>query len=58
MLGLVGTRVALVVAPHSDAKRSNPAWVEFDQGGVDINVVSATRGVAALLEVARSLAER
>ncbi len=58
MLGLVGRRVALLIAPHSDATRSNPAWVEFDQGGIDINVVSATHGVASLLEVARSLAER
>jgi len=55
-LGSVDGLVALVIWPRSDAKRSNPAWVEFDRHGIDINVVSATRPPRALLAVARSLA--
>lgn len=54
-LGSVDGDVALVIWPHSDAKRSNPAWVEFDRHGIDVNVVSATRQPPALLGVARSL---
>jgi hypothetical protein len=55
-LGSVNGSVALVIAPRSDATRSNPAWVEFDNHGVDVNVVSATHGPAILMAVARSLA--
>lgn len=55
-LGSVNRNVALVISPHTDMKRSNPAWVEFDLNGVDVNVESATQGTAALLGVARSLA--
>jgi hypothetical protein len=55
MLGSVGGDVALVISPDSDAERSNPAWVEFDRNGVDINVVSSTRATTVLLRVARSL---
>lgn len=55
-LGSVDGHIALVIAARSDAKRSNPAWVEFDRNGVDVNVVSATHGTAALLVVAKSLA--
>jgi hypothetical protein len=55
-LGSVDGDVALVISPHTDAKRSNPAWVGFDHDGVDVNVVSATRGTAVLLTVAGSLA--
>jgi hypothetical protein len=54
-LGSVDGNVALVIWPHSDANRSNPAWVEFDRHGIDVNVVSATRQPRALLAVARSL---
>jgi hypothetical protein len=55
-LGSVDGDVALVISPDSDAHRSNPGWVEFDQDRVDINVVSATRATTVLLKVARSLA--
>ena len=55
-LGSVNRNAALVISPHTDVKRSNPAWVEFDLNGVDVNVESATQGTAALLGVARSLA--
>jgi hypothetical protein len=47
-LGSVDGNVALVIAPRTDAKRSNPAWIEFDDSGVDINVVSETQGTAVL----------
>jgi hypothetical protein len=56
-LGSVNRHVALVISPHTDMKRSNPAWAEFDLNGVDVNVESATQGTAALLGVARSLAD-
>jgi hypothetical protein len=55
-LGSVRGTVALVISPDSDARRSNPAWVELDDRGVDVNVESATHGTAALLAVAESLA--
>lgn len=55
-LGSVNGNVALMIWPHSDAARSNPAWVEFDRHGVDVNVASATSQPDALLAVARSLA--
>ncbi|HEV2371771.1 MAG TPA: hypothetical protein VGS19_06330 [Streptosporangiaceae bacterium] len=45
----------LVIFPHTDPGRPNPAWVEFDLGGVDTNVVSQTYGTAALLAIARSM---
>jgi hypothetical protein len=54
-LGSVDGNVALVISPRTDARRSNPAWVEFDDNGVDVNVVSHTRGRAALQTVAQSL---
>jgi hypothetical protein len=55
-LGSVDGNVALVISPDSDAKGSNPAWVELDDAGLDINVVSASQGTAVLLKVAGSLA--
>jgi hypothetical protein len=54
--GSVDGDVALVISPDSDPQRANPAWVEFDLDGVDIDVVSATRTTTLLLRVARSLA--
>jgi hypothetical protein len=48
--------VALIISPHTDPCRSNPAWVEFDDHGVDTNVVSASRDTAALVAIARSIA--
>jgi hypothetical protein len=55
-LGSVNGDVALVISPDSDPQRSNPAWVEIDYHGVDINVASATQSTTVLLGVARSLA--
>lgn len=54
-LGTVDGTVALVISPHTDVCHDNSAWVEFDRQGVDINVVSAKHGTAALLAVAQSL---
>jgi hypothetical protein len=55
-LSTVNGHVALVISPHSDAAKTNPAWVEFDDRGIDINVISATRGTPTLMMVAQSLA--
>jgi hypothetical protein len=54
-LGQIGRNVALIISPHTDACRSNPAWVEFDDRGIDINIYSDTRSTAALFAVARSI---
>jgi hypothetical protein len=48
-------RPALVITPHTDVPRTNPAWVEFDRNGVDINLVSTNYDTAALLAIAASL---
>jgi hypothetical protein len=55
-VGLLGQYVALLISPHTDVCRSNPAWVEFDDHGIDTNIVSATRSPAGLAAVARSIA--
>lgn len=55
-LGSVDGLPALVISPDTDIKQSNPAWVEFDLKGTDVNVVSASEGTSALLTVAQSLA--
>ena len=47
---------ALVVTPHTDPVNPNPAWVEFDWSGIDVNIVSATYGTSALIAVAASMA--
>jgi hypothetical protein len=49
---------ALVITAHTDACGSNPAWVEFDQSGADINIYSSTYGTGTLLSVAGSLRPR
>ena len=54
-LGSVDGRVALIISPHTDACHENPAWVEFERKGVDINVVSTKHGTAALMTLAESL---
>ncbi|HEV2375785.1 MAG TPA: hypothetical protein VGS19_26915 [Streptosporangiaceae bacterium] len=45
----------LVSFPHTDPLSPNPAWVEFDQNGVDTNIVSQTYGTATLLAIARTM---
>jgi hypothetical protein len=54
-LGVVHGLLALIITPHTDASHSNPAWVEFDDNGVDVNLVSANYGTRALLAVADNL---
>jgi hypothetical protein len=54
-IGSIDGSVALVISPRTDSRRSNPAWVEFDENGIDINVVSHTRATAVLETVAQSL---
>jgi hypothetical protein len=54
-LGVVHDLVALIITPHTDASHSNPAWVEFDENGVDVNLVSANYGTRVLLTVAESM---
>jgi hypothetical protein len=54
-LSQVGNGPALVIQPHTDFQRANPAWVAFDVNGAAINVVSATEPPSTLLRVARSL---
>jgi hypothetical protein len=54
-LASVNGTPALVISPDTDIKQSNPAWVEFDLQGIDINVESATESTSTLLSVAQNL---
>lgn len=45
----------LVITPHTDPVNPNPAWVEFSQHGIDINIVSAGYGTRTLLAAAASM---
>jgi len=54
-MGQVNGQPALVIEPNTDAPRSNPAWVEFNRNGIDINVVSSSYGTDTLLAVADSM---
>jgi hypothetical protein len=49
---------ALVITPHTDACGTNPAWIELDRRGTDINIYSSSYGTDALLPVAGSLMQR
>lgn len=46
---------ALVITPRTDSCGSNPAWVEFEHSGIDINIYSSGYGTGTLLSVANSL---
>lgn len=54
-LSSVNGQPALVIAPDTDIKASNPAWVEFELNGTDINIESATESTTALLQVAQTM---
>ncbi len=54
-IGQVHKRPALVISPHTDGCGSNPAWIEFDHRGIDINIYSTSYGTRTLLSVADSL---
>ncbi len=57
-LARVDGNVTLVIAPHTDADHSNPAWVEVDLHGVDVNIVSLHESTATLLDVATNMAKQ
>lgn len=46
---------ALVITPHTDPNNPNPAWVEFDRNGIDINIASTAYGTSVLLRIADSM---
>jgi hypothetical protein len=54
-IGRVHKHPALVISPRTDGCGSNPAWVEFDHRGIDINIYSTSYGTETLLAVADSL---
>lgn len=54
-VGQVNGQPALIIQPGTDAPASNPAWVEFERNGIDINVVSDSYGTDTLLTVADSI---
>jgi hypothetical protein len=54
-IGPVHSHPALVITPRTDMCGSNPAWVEFDSGGIDISIYSTSYGTQTLLSVADSL---
>jgi hypothetical protein len=54
-IGQVNGQPALVITPGTDASRSNPAYVEFDRDGIDINIWSNTYRTDTLLAIASSM---
>jgi hypothetical protein len=54
-IGQVNSQPALVISPDTDSCGGNPAWVEFDHGGVDIDLSSHDYGTTTLLAVADSM---
>jgi hypothetical protein len=54
-IGRVHKQPALVISPRTDGCRTNPAWIEFDHRGIDINIYSTSYGTQTLLSVADSL---
>lgn len=54
-IGQVNSEPALVIAPNTDECGGNPAWVEFDHDGVDIDLSSHDYGTTTLLAVADSM---
>lgn len=57
-IGRVHQHPALVITPDTDGCGSNPAWVEFERSGIDINIYSASYGTGTLLAIADSLKPR
>jgi hypothetical protein len=55
VIGRVNGQPALVITPDTDIPRSNPAWVEFDRGGIDVNLESSSYGTSALIGIADSM---
>jgi hypothetical protein len=55
VVGQVNGQPALVIQPGTDVYKSNPAWVEFERNGTDINVASTSYGTDTLLAVANSM---
>jgi hypothetical protein len=56
-VGRVHGQPVLVISRHTDRRHDNPAWVEFDVHGTDVNVTSARYSAAQLLRVARSMTQ-
>jgi hypothetical protein len=56
-VGQVDGLPALVISPDTDCGQSNPAWVEFDLNGIDINVFSAGYSDDQLLDAADSMVQ-
>ncbi len=54
-IGRVNNRPALVVQPRTDYTKSNPALVEFNLHGLDINVISTKYGTNLLIAIAESI---
>jgi hypothetical protein len=46
---------ALVISPNTDASQSNPAWIQTDIHGIDVNIASFADGTGALSQVAQSM---
>jgi hypothetical protein len=58
-IGRVNGRPALVITPDTSALcHCNPAYVEFDRNGIDINISSHTYGAHTLLAIARQVSIR
>lgn len=56
-IGNINGAPVLIIKPHTDFYKTNPAWVEFYRDGVDVNIYSSSFGARSLLRVARSMHE-
>lgn len=54
-IGTVSGTPALVIQPRTDYTKSNPAYVEFYQHGLDVTVLSTRFGTKLLLAIAASM---
>jgi len=46
---------AIVTEPYTDVPKTNPAWLQFDLNGVDVNLFSYGFSTEDLIEVAQTL---
>lgn len=45
----------LVIEPRTDVPRTSPAWIEFEETGLDVNIFSYSHSTGELLRIAQSM---
>jgi hypothetical protein len=51
----LGSLPELVITPDTDGYSNNPAWIEFDLNGTDVNIMSQSQTTSELQSVAESI---